>query len=121
MPIKFKIDFGNIKKKTLKQTVSAVSETTQDVYNDIKLYSPIDTGTYLKWHRNRWITIKGNRVVWIVENLWDYVERVESGFRKNSVNWHLKNLWQIYTSKWADVYWKATAKNKDKFITKLKW
>lgn len=121
MAMKFKLDFSNLKKKTLKQSVNAVAETTSDVYIDVQKYSPVDTWTYEKWHKNLWVTVKWNRVIGIVENLWDYVERVESWFRKNPVNWHLKNIWQIFNSKWANVYWKAIANNKDKFLTKLKW
>ena len=123
MPVKFKLDntMANIKKKMLKNAVWAVTETTNAVYIDAILFSPVKSWKYASWHNNKWVKVVWNKVIWEVENVGAYAERVEKWFKKNSVNWHLQNLWQIYTSKGANVYWKAIAKNKDIFLKKLRW
>jgi len=121
MPVVFKMDFSNLKQKVLESALMPVAETTNAVYWDVRLFSPIDTWDYVSGHRNKWVRMEKNRVIWEVENVGDHSERVESWFKKNAVNWHLKNLWQIYFSKWANVYWKAVAKNKDIFLRKLQW
>ncbi len=121
MPIEFKIDMWSIKKKTLQSAKNTVIETTNAVYMDVRKFSPIDTWKYLSWHRNKGIRVDKNRIIWEVENVLGYSERVEKGFRRTAVNWNLKSLWQIYFSKGANVYAKAIAKNKDTFIKKLRW
>ena len=120
MPIKFKMDFSKIKQKALKGAVWVVSDTTNVVYSDIRQFSPIDTWRYLSGHRHKWVRLEQNRVVWEIENVGAYPERVEKWFRKTPVNWNLRNLWQIYYSKWANVYQKALAKNKDNFSLIIK-
>ena len=120
MPIEFQINLEWLKKKLLNSTIEAVTDTTNAVYSDVRAYSPIDTGQYLSWHRNKGVRVEWNKVIWEVENNWEYSERVEEWFRKSPVNWRLANLWQIYYSKGANVYAKAIAKNKDNFLNKLK-
>ena len=121
MPINYKIDFSNLKKKVLDSTLMSVAETTNAVYWDVRLFSPIDTWDYVSGHRNKWVRMEKNRIIWEIENVGDHPERVEKGFRKNSVNWNLKNLWTRYFSQGANVYKKAIDKNKNNFINKLKW
>lgn len=121
MPMIFKLDFKNLKKNVLKEAVNSVSETTSMVYWDIRKFSPIDTWKYVSGHKNLWITVKKNRVIWIIENVWEYPVKVETGWKKSPVNWHLQNIWQIFYSRGANVYEKALAKNKDIFIKKLRW
>lgn len=123
MPLIFKIDsfWQNIKKRQLRESVNIVSETLSKTYSDIKLFSPIRTWKYLSWHRYKWVYLLKNKVIWEIENIWAYPERVEKWFRKVPVNWRLSNLGQIYFSKGANVYAKALAKNKDNFINKLRW
>ncbi len=121
MPVNFQIDFSWLWKKILNNAVPLVEETTNKVFLDVKIFSPIKTWKYASQHRLKWVRIEKNRVIWEVENSWEYSERVEVWFRKNAVNWNLKNLWQLYYSKGANVYSKAIAKNKDYFLKKLKW
>jgi hypothetical protein len=120
MPIIFKLDFKNLKKNVLKDISRTVSKVTNMVYQDIIELSPIDTWEYLSNHKNMGIRIEKTRVIWTIENVWEYTERVEKGFRKTPVNWHLLNIWQIYYSRGANVYEKAIAKNKDFFIKSLR-
>lgn len=123
MPLVFKLENleKNIKKRNLERAEKITTQTTQDVFIDIRLFSPIDTWKYLSGHRNKGVMVEKNRIIWEIENIWAYPERVEKWFRKVPVNWHLQNLWQIYFSKGANVYQKALEKNKDNFIKKLQW
>ena len=121
MPIKFEINMDSIKKKVINNAMKPVEEITQLVYFDLILFSPIDTWKYVSQHRNKWVRKEWNRIIWEIENVWEYPERLEKWFKKTPVKWHLRNLWQIYYSKWANVYAKAIAKNKPIFIKKLTW
>ena len=62
----------------------------------------------------------GSTVMGTIENDVEYAERVEKGFRKSPVNWHIDDRRQIYVSVGADVYAKTLAKAKDSLISKLK-
>lgn len=121
MAMIFKLDFKNLKKNVLKEAVSSVIDTTSMTYWDIRKFSPIKTWKYASGHRNKWIRITKTQVIWEIENVWEYPEKVEKGWRKTPVNWHLQNIWQIYYSRGANVYQKALAKNKDIFLKKLRW
>lgn len=121
MSLNFKFDFSDLWKNIAKSTIWDVEETLKSVFIDIKLFSPIKTWKYASKHRYKWIKIEWNKVIWEIENNWEYSERVEEWFRKTAVNWNLKNLWQLYHSKWANVYAKAIEKNKNNYLKRLKW
>ena len=116
---KYELNIESLKWKLLKSVVPVVKQLTDELYLEIQTNSPVDTGTYLWQHRNEWVTIEWNKVIWKVSNQWDYPEKVEFGWRKTAVQWHLKNG-TIYVSKGAETYEKSLLKIKQKFINKLK-
>lgn len=116
---KYELNIDSLKNKLLKSVVPVVKWIVDELYLEIQINSPVDTWTYLSQHRNEWVTVENGMVVWRVSNEWDYSEKVEFGWRKTAVNWHLKN-WTIYVSKWAETYEKSLLKIKKKFIDKLK-
>lgn len=121
MWIKIEINMESIKQKILKSAIKTVSETTNAIYMDVRKFSPILTWKYVSGHKNLWVRVTKHRVIGTIENVGEYPEKVETGWRKKAVNWNLQNIWQIYNSVWANVYAKAVAKNKDIFLRKLKW
>lgn len=123
MPIEFKIKFTaeSLKKTVLNSYVKPVKEATNNLYIDIRKFSPIKTGRYRSWHKNLWVRVFKDKVVWTVENVWEYPQKIETGWKRKAVNWNLQSIWQIYHSVGANVYKKAVEKNKTIFLRKIKW
>jgi hypothetical protein len=117
----YTIDLWKYKKKILSDSEQLVQEVTWNVYNDVIKFSPIDTWEYVSWHKYKWVTRTWNIVKWVVENIWDHTEKVETWFKKTPVNWNLKKMWATYYSVWASPYKRAVEKNEDYFFKKLKW
>ena len=113
------LNIWSLKNKLLKNIVNIVIDVTSDVFSDVKKFSPIDTGKYVKSHRFLGVRIEWNKVIWAIANNMEYSEKVEFGWRKKPVNWHLRNLSSVYNSVWADVYKKAIENNKINFKNRL--
>ena len=117
------LNFTNYVKKIesnlMKDWKKIVKKVNKLVYSDIKQFSPIDTWNYTSWHKDKGVIQKGNKIIWTIENVWDYPEKVEKGWRKTAVNWHTP-AW-IYFNKWANTYERAVLNNKKYFNKLLKW
>lgn len=128
MATNFTITSDKLTKFAKKVAINAVHSTVDVLYLEIQKLSPIRTGTYASGHRNMWVRIEGDKVIWEVKNTGKYPERVEFWFWKNwgiwnrytAVNWHLRN-WSIYHDKGARTYQKALLKVKPFFNKTLKW
>lgn len=102
-----------------------IDEIAKDIIRDIlrewlqtaKLYSPINTGDYEQWHQTSWPKKEWSKRVWVLFNNIEYAKKVEEWFREKPVNWHRRNLWDIYHSKGADVYEKTRASLENKLET----
>lgn len=116
----FTINIEKIKKHYEKQIIPIVKETTDDLYFQAILNSPVDTGTFQKQHRNEWVRQEWSKIIGIVSNQWEYSERVETWFRRSPVNWNRKTKWDIYYSVGANVYEISLEKVKQKLLNKLK-
>lgn len=114
-----KFDAGRFAALVQAQVVPIVAKATDALHADAKFFSPVDTGAYKAGHRNLGVVTQGNLVIGTVENEMEYAERVEDGFRKTPVNWHIDDRRQIYVSKGADVYKKSLAKASETLMQDL--
>ena len=115
MGLNFTFNIDSIKRKLLKNAYKQVESMLKRVFMDLRLYSPVDSWTYLSGHIYKGVSMQWNKIVWLIENVWEYPERVERWFRSNPVNWNLVNLGQLYNAVGAGTYAKAMAKNKEYF------
>ncbi len=117
----YTLDLWKYKNKILSDVEWIVQEVTWNIYHDVIKFSPIDTWEYVSWHKYLWVTRKWSIVKWVVENIWEHPERVETWFKKTPVNWNLKKMWQTFYSVWAKPYERAIEKNKEYFVSKMRW
>lgn len=101
----------NLESAVLKTVKKPLEKIMDDLYFEIRKKSPVRTGKYIASHRNLWIREQNGMLIWTIQSDWEYVERVEYGFRRWPVNWHLYNS-EIYRSRWAETYQRALAKIK---------
>lgn len=120
MWIKQTIDIWRWKNQILNDITKAVVEVSQELHLELQINSPVASGQYISQHRIKPVQEQPNAIVWGVENIGEYSEKVEEWWRSKSVNWNLKNG-QIYHSKWANVYEKSVQNKKDLLFKKLIW
>jgi len=91
------------------------------MYNNLREFSPVDTGTYKKTHRIKFPVIWKNFLLFWIESVWDYVERIETWFRKTPVTWHMADG-STYNSIGAKPYERAKLKSLPYILNTLnKW
>lgn len=98
--------------------VSTVVEINNEIYFEILKNSPVDTWKFLSQNRNEWVRQEWNIIIWRIINEWEYPEKVEWGWRKTPVNWHLRS-WGVYFDIWAHPFEKSIKKVEEKFYKKL--
>lgn len=118
MPKKFSFNIPLYTQAVTDRLVSAVVDTTNEVYFEILKNSPVDTGKFIQDNRNEWVRQEWDTIIWRVTNEWEYSEKVEWWWRKTPVNWHLRSG-QIYYDIWAHPFEKSLKKVEQNFIKKL--
>lgn len=120
MGIKFDMNMWKMKDTLLSEVKPRVIEASRILYQDIIPHSPVKTWQYKSTIRQKDIIQKWNTLTWWVENIWEYVEKVETGWRKKAVNWNLAD-WTIKTSKWANVFGDSVQRKQKTILKILKW
>lgn len=118
MAKEFKFNIPLYVKAVTDSLVWTVVETNNELYMEILKNSPVDTWTFIQQNRNMWVKQEWNTIIWRIENEWEYSEKVEWGWRKTPVNWHLRD-WSIYFDIWAMPFERSIAKIEKNFIKKL--
>jgi hypothetical protein len=86
----FTFDMNKLKKRLLTNQRGILEDATNELYIEIQQNSPVDTGYYLSKHRNKGVRYEEGKMIGEVENIGDYSEKVEEGWRRTPVNWHLQ-------------------------------
>lgn len=115
----FTFDMNKLQNKLLQNARADLEDATNELYIEIQQNSPVDTWYYLSKHYNKWVRFEDWKMIWEVENMWEYPEKVEGWWRNTPVNWHLQK-WEIFYSVWAMTYQKSLQKVWERFIAKLK-
>lgn len=93
-------------KKFYEVATKKVQEIQNEAYFDLFKSSPIRSGTYIDGLKKMPIIQWEWFVKTSIVNTASYSQKVEKGWRKTSVNWHLADG-TIYRAKWAKVFEKA--------------
>lgn len=117
---KFEFNIKSLGNQILKENYDKVSQTTDELYINLRKLSPVDTWKYLNSHRNKWVRFEWNKIIWTIVNTDEKAEKIETGWRKSPVNWNRKLNWDNFYSVWAKVYELALKRIEDRFYNKLK-
>jgi hypothetical protein len=120
MPLQFKFPVDWLKKKILESVTKWIQKSQDELLIEINRYSPVDTWTFQSQNRKLPVRVWNNEVIWVIENIWDYPERVERWFRNAPVNWHLDNG-QIYNSVGANTYKRSLERKKANILKNIQW
>lgn len=115
----YSFNIEKVKKQYINIAIPIMEKACDDLYSEIQENSPVDTGYYLSKHIHKWVRQEWNTLIAEVENIGKYPEKVEGGWRKTPVNWHLRN-WKIYNSIGAETYQNSLNKVWKNLIDKLK-
>ena len=96
-----------------------VKEILDEAFLDFQMNSPVKTWEYMSGLVNLGVFEFNDSIKWILKNKSRNAKNVEWGWRKTTVNWHLKN-WNIKTAKWARVFEDWIRKARTNLINKLK-
>lgn len=115
--IKFNID--KYKDIILKNSMIAVMQINNELFDRIRENSPVRTWRYLAQTINMWVTRDWDKLIGKIRNEWPYSEKVEHWWRSKPVNRHLRS-WSIYFSIWAKPFLRSIEEIKSKFTSLIK-
>ncbi len=98
--------------------VWTVVDINNELYFEILKNSPVDTWEFIQNNRNEWVRQEWSTIIWKISNEGEYPEKVEWGWRKTPVNWHLRS-WEVYFDIWAHPFEKSLKKVEQNFYKKL--